>query len=104
MKLLIVTSLKEHQKTVARILEQAGVRVFSVSETTGFKSIADDDLTTNWFAREQDHFNSVIIFSFTQNDHAGRALDLIKKHNEENNTGFPVRAFVMPVEQASYAP
>jgi nitrogen regulatory protein PII len=104
MKLLIITSLKEHQKAVAKVLEQAGVRVFSVSETTGFKAIADDDLATNWFAREHDHFNSVIIFTFTQNENAERALDLIKEHNQVHDTGFPVRAFVMPVEKASYVP
>ena len=43
MKLLVVTSLKEYQKNVAHILDQAGIAVFSVSETIGFK----DHHTTN---------------------------------------------------------
>jgi hypothetical protein len=101
MKLLIITSLKEYQEAVAQILEKAGVKVFSASDTAGFKNVKDDDLADNWFARARERAESVFLFAFTQSENAITALDLIRKYNEEVQTGFPVRAFVVPVENAS---
>ena len=37
MKLLMVTSLKEHQQDVANIFRQADIKVFSVTDTVGFR-------------------------------------------------------------------
>lgn len=104
MKLLIITSLKEYQEVVARILEQAGVSVFSASETSGFKTDKDDNLAENWFARTRNHIDSVFLFSFTRSENATKALELIQMYNEEKQTGFPIRAFILPVESASYTP
>lgn len=101
MKLLFVTSLKEHQADVARILEQAGITVFSATETTGFKNTRDENLLTSWFARSRDEYNSVFLFSFTSESNATRALQLIRNYNETHATGFPVRAFMLPVEKSS---
>lgn len=103
MKLLIVTSLKEHQHDVARLLEQAGITVFSASETTGFKNPGEENLLTNWYARSRDQYNSIFLFSFTDVVNAERTLSLIREYNINHNTGFPIRAFVLPVEQASYS-
>jgi hypothetical protein len=104
MKLLIITSLREYQEAVAQILERAGVKVFSASETTGFKNVSEDNLADNWFARTRDRVESTFLFSFTRSENATRALNLIRQFNEENQTGFPVRAFVVPVENASDLP
>ena len=101
MKLLIITSLKEYQEAVGQILEKAGVKVFSASDTTGFKNVNDDNLADNWFARTRERAESIFLFSFTQSENATRALNLIRQFNDENHTGFPVRAFVVPVENAS---
>lgn len=103
MKLLVVTSLKEYQKKVAHILDQAGIEVFSVSETIGFKDRHTSNLLDNWFSSGNDQFDSIFLFSFTEEVKADHALELIKKYNVENNTGFPVRAFIVPVEKSSYA-
>lgn len=103
MKLLIVTSLKEHQKAVATILQEAGVAVFSVTETTGFKNQPDADLLGNWFARERDQYDSVLLFSFTDDPSTDKTLTLIAAYNTSHNLGFPIRAFVLPVEKASYS-
>lgn len=102
MKLLFVTSLKEHQAEVARILEQAGITVFSATETTGFKNTRDENLLTSWFARSRDEYNSVFLFSFTSGLNATRALQLIRDYNDSQTTGFPVRGFMLPVEKSSY--
>lgn len=102
MKLLLITSLKEYQKAVAGIINQAGIEVFSVSETSGFKDHQTSSLMDNWFASGSVQFDSIFLFSFTEEAKAKQALDMIKKYNEENKTGFPLRAFILPVEQSSY--
>ena len=103
MKLLVVTSLKEYQKKVAHILDQAGIKVFSVSETIGFKDHQTSNMLDNWFSSGSEQFDSIFLFSFTEEQKAGYALELIKKYNVENNTGFPVRAFIIPVDKSSYS-
>lgn len=102
MKLLIITSLKEHQHEVANVLGQAGITVFSASETTGFKNQGEENLLTSWYARVHDQYNSIFLFSFTTSSNAEQALNLIRRHNQQNESGFPIRAFMLPVEQASY--
>ena len=102
MKLLVVTSLKEYQKTVSGIIEKAGIEVFSVSETIGFKDHRTPNLLDNWFSSGSEHFDSIVLFTFTEETKAELALTLIQKHNAENETGFPLRAFIMPVEKSSY--
>ena len=102
MKLLIVTSFKDHQSDVARLLTQAGITVFSASETTGFKNPAEENLLTNWFARSRDQYNSIFLFSFTSAANAEEALNLISNHNLTQNTGFPIRAFVLAVVKTNY--
>ena len=102
MKLLVVTCLKEYQKTVARIVDQAGIAVFSVTETIGFKDHATTNLLDNWFSSGGEQFDSIFLFSFTEQVKAEQALELIKKYNTENNMKFPIRAFIVPVDKSSY--
>ena len=102
MKLLVVTSLKEYQKNVAHILDKAGIEVFSVSETIGFKDHQTSNLLDNWFSSGSEQFDSIFLFSFTEAAKAEHALELIKKYNDENVTGFPIRAFIIPVDKSSY--
>lgn len=102
MKLLLVTSLKDDQEQVAHLLEQAGIMIFSMSETVGIKGHAPSVLADRWFGSEAASFDSRFMFSITKTEHAQRALALIKIYNEEHETAFPVRGFIIPVEQASY--
>ena len=102
MKLLLVTSLKEYQKTVAHIMDRAGIEVFSVSETTGFKDHNKPVLLDNWFSSGNEQADAIFLFSFTEDSKSEQALKLIHQHNTENNTGFPIRAFILPVEKSTY--
>ena len=102
MKLLVITSLKEYQKTVSDILYKSGINVFSVTETIGFKDHQQVNLLDNWFSRGGDQFDSIFIFSFTSEDKAHSVVEQVKGYNENNDTGFPIRAFVLTVDQSSY--
>ena len=101
MKLLIVTSLKEYQQTVASIFEEAQIKVFSVTNTIGHKDDHKMNLMDNWFASGDEHFDSIFLFSFTEDTNAVTALGLIKKYNESMESEFPIRAFILTVEQSS---
>jgi hypothetical protein len=104
MKLLFVSSLKECQKIVADIFHQADIPVFSVTETMGFKEQSETNLLDNWFGSGPEEFNSILVFSFTKEAQANKAMKLIKEYNTRNDTGFSIRAFIVPVEQSSYQP
>lgn len=101
MKLLIVTSLKEYQQNVSKIFEEAQIKVFSVSKTIGHKDDHQQNLLDNWFASGEEEFDSIVMFSFTADTNAFTALELINKYNETTVSGFPIRAFIIPVEKSS---
>lgn len=101
MKLLIITSLKEYLPQVSALLKQARVAVYSVSKTTGIRTEGGDSLLDDWFGSHSGEFDSVVLFSFTEETAAAAAVDLVDGYNKENNTDFPLRAFVLPVEKTS---
>lgn len=102
MKFFIVTCLKEYQDEVCKILKKANIHVFSATDVIGFKDNQTADLLEDWFASGDEKFDSVFIFSFAVDEFANNAMDLINNYNDEHKTGFPLRAFIVPVEKASY--
>lgn len=102
MKLLIITSIKEYQDKVADIFKETGIQVFSVSEIAGFKEGSSVSLMHSWFGSGGDSYDSIMLFSFTEKEKAEKALELIKDYNEKENTNFPIRGFILPVEQYGF--
>ena len=100
MKLLIVTCLKEHLADVARIFKQANIDVFSTNEITGHRTGNQSNHLEDWFASGGELAESMMIFTFTPSENAVHGLELIKAYNISIKENFPVRAFIMPVEQA----
>jgi hypothetical protein len=100
MKLLIVTCLKEFQEDVTKIFRQADIHVFSAMPIIGFRDNQPMDLMASWFAAGDEKMDSLMLFSFTAEDQANHGMDLIRKFNNGNETQFPLRAFIVPVESA----
>jgi len=82
-------------------MDQAGILIFSVSETIGFKDQKNSNLLDNWFSSGNEQFNSIFLFSFTDEVKAEKALEIIKKYNAENETGFPIHVFIISVDKSS---
>jgi len=101
MKFLIVTCLKEYKEDVCKIFKEAKIKVFSTTDVTGFKESDSTNLSRGWFAAGEEKFDSLMMFSFTDTENASIGMELIKKYNAVNETGFPIRAFIVPVEAAS---
>lgn len=104
MKFFVVTCIKESKNVVYKIFKEANIHAFSTTDIVGFKDLEqrEPNLLEEWFASGDEQFDSQMIFSFTADENAQKGMDLIKNYNEANNTGFPVRAFILPVEKSSY--
>ncbi|HET7119124.1 MAG TPA: hypothetical protein VFI29_21705 [Hanamia sp.] len=102
MKLLIITSIKECQDKVGDIFKETGIQVFSVSEIAGFKEGHSTSLTHSWFGSGGDLFDSIMLFSFTEKEKAEKTLELIKEYNEKEKTDFPIRGFILAVENFGF--
>lgn len=100
MKFFIATCLKEYKDDVCKLFKEAGIGAFSTTDITGVKQNGESDLLQEWFATGDEKFDSVIIFSFTADANARQAKQQIEKYNKQQQTGFPVKAFIMPVEDA----
>ena len=101
MKLLFIASLKEYLPAVSRLVKQSGISVYSVSRTIGMRTADGESLMEDWFGSQGGEFDSVILFSFTDEASATRAITLVDAYNKTHDTGFPLRAFLLPVEKAS---
>jgi hypothetical protein len=102
MKFFIATCIKENQEIVQKLLKDANIIVYSSTDIVGFKDNQQPNLLEEWFAAGDEQFESSMIFSFTIDSNAFKAMDLIKQYNIENQSNFPIRAFIVPVEQTSF--
>lgn len=100
MKLLVVTCLKEYLNDISKILKQANIEVFSTSEILGHRDGVPVNLLEDWFASGDEQFDSLMIFTFTNELNTEQGMALIKNYNETHKENFPVRAFLMPVEKS----
>lgn len=102
MKLLIITSLTDDKHEVSKLLQQAGISIFSVSETTGYKrNNGNPNALNNWFGNKNGEFDSVVFFSFTDAISADAAVVIINQRNQADKSQFPIHAFVLPIESFS---
>lgn len=102
MKLFIITCLKESFQTVSHLLKDNHIEVFSVTDITGIKNNQAVDLAAAWFAAGDEKFDSMLVFSFTTELNAANCLAAIQQYNIEAPSDFPIRAFTIPVDAASY--
>ncbi len=102
MKLFIITALKEHSEVVATIFKQSGITVFSATDIVGYKGDNLHPLLDNWFGAGDARFDSVMLFSFTGEANAEKALTQIQLYNSEQGCEFPLRAFIVPIEKFSH--
>ncbi len=100
--MFIVTTVLEDLERTTRVFEEAQIPVFSVMDMIGHKSEDHNYLLESWFARSAEQTSSLFFFSFTSDDKAANAMKLIEKANAVKPDGFPMRAFILPVESSSH--
>ncbi len=102
MKFFIVTCIKENQEIVQKILSSANIIVYSSTDIVGYKNNQQPNLLEEWFAAGDEQCDSSMIFSFTSDENATQALNQIIEYNNQNKSDFPIRAFIVPVDKASF--
>jgi hypothetical protein len=102
MKFLIVTCIKECEELVFGIFKTSNIRAYSSTEIVGFKDNQSPNLLEEWFSSGDEKFDSTMLFSFTNDENANIAMGHIIAYNQNSPTKFPIRAFIVPVEKASF--
>ena len=99
MKLVIVTAVKEFQKDVLKLFNNANIENFSSSDIDGYKNGSSILMASNWFSGGKGGNESSLFFSFTEEEHIDVLFKLIKEFNTNLVTNNPVKAVVVPIEK-----
>lgn len=99
MKLLLVTAVAEFQKEVLKLFKKANIEAFSTSEIDGYKNKHSLLATQTWFPHESGGNESIMFFSFTDEDRIEDFCTHIKNFNNNMETNNPVRAIVINIER-----
>ena len=102
MKLFIVTALKEYRDQATVIFKKAGILVFSATDIIGFTNNTHHNLLDDWFSIGDARFDSILLFSFTGQENAALAMNLIQDYNQQQGGDFPLRAFILSVDTFSH--
>jgi hypothetical protein len=100
MKLVMVTAVEEFQNDVLKLFKRANIESFSGSEIEGYKSQSDLLATSTWFPSIRGASESVMFFSFTEDENINSLFELISVFNQKVETNNPIRAVVIPIEQS----
>lgn len=100
MKLLIVTTVSDFQKEVLKLFKEANIEAFSSSEIDGYKNTNSLVATQSWFPGHKGGNESLMFFSFTDEDKIDEIFTYIKDFNRHLETNNPVRAVVLPIERS----
>lgn len=99
MKLVMVTAVEEFQNEVLQLFKKAKIESFSGSEIEGYKNQNDLLATSSWFPSVRGASESVMFFSFTEDENIKLLFELIGSFNQSVETNNPIRAVVIPIEQ-----
>lgn len=99
MKLVIVTAVEEFQKDVLILFKKANIKNFSSSDINGYKSKSSILMASNWFSGEKSGNKSIMVFSFTDDEHINSLFTFIKEFNKNIETNNPLKAIVVPIEK-----
>ncbi len=99
MKLLLVTSVEEFHNDIIQMFKEAKIESFSESEIGGHKKYSSILVSTNWFAAEKSGTQSILFFSFTEEEKIDALFQLLYEYNTNLETNNPIKAVVLPIEK-----
>lgn len=99
MKLIIVTSVAEYEKKVCELFKKSCIEVYSSAPIEGHKFLGVENLQDNWFSANRNTYDSIVYFSFTDEDKIDVLLENIQQFNEKQKSNNPVKAIVLPIEK-----
>ena len=101
MKLLIVTAVSYYEKQVLQLFKEANIESFSGSHIKGYKDAPFIVANSSWFPTQKGGSNSIMFFSFTNDDKIDQFFILVEKFNDNLKTNNPIHAIVAPIERST---
>lgn len=99
MKLLVLTAVKSYEKEAVRLFKKAKISAFSNAEINGFKSDDHENLIDNWFSSSTQNVNSILFFTFAEEDKINLLLTGLEEFNKNIESENPLRAVVLNIEK-----
>ena len=91
MKLIVVMSVEDVKDSILAILQKASVPVLSMVDTKGMKPAVSLAFAASWLGKEKQIYNSLLYFSFTDEEKANRVVSLIDEYNNQEKCIFPAQ-------------
>lgn len=99
-KLLIVTFISHYEKKVLQFFKEANIESFSGTHIEGFKNVPTLQANSSWFPSEKSGANSIMFFSFTQDENIDMFFTLVTQFNDNLKINSPIHAVVAPIERS----
>lgn len=100
MKLLIVTVVSYYEKQVLKLFKEAKIDMLSGTNIKGYSEIPSVVSNASWFPSERGGANSIMFFSFTDDDKIDLFFSLVEEFNKNLKTNNPIHAVVAPIERS----
>lgn len=101
MKLVAIMSVAAYADALHDLVRAHRIPVYSETDIRGYHTDTPSDVRRlGWFGRADTPAYSHLAFAFLPDDAAQGLLDTIAEHNATHDLDHPLRAFLMPVEQA----
>jgi len=98
MKMVVVMSIAEHDKSLKQIFAECKVSAFSEVDVEGYKNDGGEDLSANWFAASRSAVYSKMAVAFLEDEKAKILMERIKSASEQHQIN-PFHAVLLNVEQ-----
>lgn len=100
MKLLIVTVISHYEKKVLQFFKEANIESFSGTSIEGYKDVPSIMANSSWFPSEKGGANSIMFFTFTEDDKIDLFFSLVSQFNDNLKINSPIHAVVAPIERS----
>ncbi len=98
-KLIALTVVKELEKDAISLLKKAGILTWSTINMEGHKQYNENHIENNWFSSSHNNVDSVLLFSFTENEKIEGLIHLLNEFNQKSDCSNPIKLAAMHVEQ-----
>ena len=101
MELLMITAIKEFEEAIKTILKSSSVVAYSSMPVAGYSNGFEDDMQSNWFAREKGESDSVLFYAFVAKNNAKRVLGEIENFNKTNDVKSKIHAAILDIKASN---
>ena len=101
MELLMITAIKEFEEVIKTILKNSSVVAFSSMPVAGYSNGIDEDMQSNWFAREKGESDSILFYAFVAENNAKLVLGEIENFNKTNEVKSKIHVAILDIKESN---